>query len=311
MHGVHCDVQRSTVLHPSSNVWIGFVNGGVVYYPACPYNYCKKMKQELNLSSSDYPKNQCVSNRQGLLCSQCPENYSLGLGTSACLPDCSSISLLLILPFAIAGIVLVLFLIIVDLTVSKGCLNGIIFYANIVWLNKDIYLPPGTPALFRVFIAWINLSLGIETCFYKGMDAYSKTWLRYVFPVYLWGIMLFMYLMSSRSYFFTKLIRKNSVQVLATLFLLSCTKLLQSIVTTFSVGYLKLPHGTKSIWLPDATVDFYSLWHLVLFCVGLFFLLLLIPYIPFLLLGHLSSRLAGTSLLSRRHRLRLLTFSEA
>ena len=310
-NGVHCDVQRGTVLRPSSNAWIGFVNGSVIYYPACPYNYCKKMKQELNLSSSDYPKNQCASNRQGLLCSQCPANYSLGLGTSACLPDCSSIYLLLILPFAIAGIVLVLFLIIVDLTVSKGCLNGIIFYANIVWLNKDIYLPPGTPALFRVFIAWINLSLGIETCFYKDMDAYSKTWLMFVFPVYLWGIMLFMYLMSSRSYFFTKLIRKNSVQVLATLFLLSCTKLLQSIVTTFSVGNLKLPHGKKSIWLPDATVDFYSPRHLVLFCVGLFFLLLLIPYILFLLLGHLFSRLAGTSLLSRRHRLRLLTFSEA
>ena len=239
-HEVHCDVQRGTVLRPSSNVWIGFVNGSVIYYPACPY---KKTQQELNLSSSDYPKNQCVSNRQGLLCSQCPENYSLGLGTSACLPDCSSISLLLILPFAIAGIVLVLFLIIVDLTVSKGCLNGIIFYANIVWLNKDIYLPPGTPAVFRVFIAWINLSLGIETCFYRGMDAYSKTWLMFVFPVYLWGIMLFMYLMSSQSFFFTKLICKNSVQVLATLFLLSCTKLLQSIVTTFSVGNLKLPHG--------------------------------------------------------------------
>ena len=316
-HGVYCNIQRGTVLRPSSNVWIGFVNGGVVYYPACPYNYCKKMKQELNLSSSDYPKNQCASNRQGLLCSQCPAKYSLGLGTSACLPDCSSISLLLTLPFAIAGIVLVLFLIIVDLTVSKGCLNGIIFYANIVWLNKDIYLPPDTPALFRVFIAWINLSLGIETCFYRGMDAYSKTWLRYVFPVYLWDIMLFMYLMSSRSYFFTKLIRKNSVQVLATLFLLSCTKLIDNTITTFSVGHLMLPHGrTRTVWLPDATIDFYSPQHLALFCVGLFFLLLLIPYILFLLLGHLSSRLAGNtrwgwwSCISR-NKLRLLTFSRA
>ena len=316
-HGVHCDVQRGTVLRPSSNVWIGFVNGGVVYYPACPYNYCKKMKQELNLSSSNYPKNQCASNRQGLLCSQCPENYSLGLGTSACLPDCSSIYLLLILPFALAGIVLVLFLIIVDLTVSKGCLNGIIFYANIVWLNKDIYLPPGTPALFRVFIAWINLSLGIETCFYKGMNAYSKTWLRYVFPVYLWGIMLFMYLMSSRSYFFTKLIRKNSVQVLATLFLLSCTKLIDNTITIFSVGHLMFPHGRmRTVWLPDATIDFYSLRNLALFCVGLFFLLLLIPYILFLLLGHLSSRLPGNTRWGwwsciLRNRLRLLTFSQA
>ena len=26
----------------------------------------------------------------------------------------------------------------------------------------------------------------IETCFYDGMNAYSKTWLQFVFPVYLW-----------------------------------------------------------------------------------------------------------------------------
>ena len=310
-HGVNCDVQRGTVFRPSRNVWIGFIDGGVVYYTACPYDYCKKTQQELDLSSSDYPMNQCASNREGLLCSQCPANYSLGLGTSACLPDCSSISLLLIIPFALAGISLVLFLIVVDLTISKGCLNSIIFYANIVWLNNDIYLPPGTPAVFKVFIAWINLSLGIKTCFYRGMDTYSKVWLMFVFPVYLWGIMLFMYVMSSWSSFFTKLIRKNSVQVLATLFLLSCTKLLQSIVTTFSFGHLTLPHGTeRTVWFPDATIVYFSPHHMALVFVGVFFLLLHIPYVLFLLLGHC---LVGTTMRSciRRHRLRLLTFSEA
>ena len=31
------------------------------------------------------------------------------------------------------------------------------------------------------------LDLGIETCFYDGMDAYVKTWLQFVCPIYIWG----------------------------------------------------------------------------------------------------------------------------
>ena len=33
-----------------------------------------------------------------------------------------------------------------------------------------------------------HLDLGIETCFYDGMDAYVKTWLQFVFPIYIWGV---------------------------------------------------------------------------------------------------------------------------
>ena len=37
-----------------------------------------------------------------------------------------------------------------------------------------------------MFIAWLNLDLGIETCFFDGMDAYSMTWLQFVLPIYIW-----------------------------------------------------------------------------------------------------------------------------
>ena len=33
------------------------------------------------------------------------------------------------------------------------------------------------------FIAWLNLDLGIEVCFYDGIDAYAKTWLQFAFPL--------------------------------------------------------------------------------------------------------------------------------
>ena len=39
--------------------------------------------------------------------------------------------------------------------------------------------------MLSVFIAWINLDFGIETCFYSGMDTYQKTWLQFAFPLYI------------------------------------------------------------------------------------------------------------------------------
>ena len=37
----------------------------------------------------------------------------------------------------------------------------------------------------RVFISFTNLDLGIETCFYNGIDSYAKMWLQLFFPSYL------------------------------------------------------------------------------------------------------------------------------
>jgi len=49
---------------------------------------------------------------------------------------------LLLLPFALAGIALILLLLICKLTVAAGTINGLIFYANIVTINHAIFFPP-------------------------------------------------------------------------------------------------------------------------------------------------------------------------
>ena len=79
-------------------------------------------------------------------------------------------------------------LFLLHLTVAAGTLHGLIFYTNIVAANHHILFPqtPNNPA--SIFIAWLNLDLGIQTCFYSGMDVYAKTWLEFVFPVYIWVI---------------------------------------------------------------------------------------------------------------------------
>ena len=62
--------------------------------------------------------------------------------------------------------------------------NGFILYANTVQANQAIFFPSNDTNTLTVFIAWLNLDLGIETCIYDGMDEYTKTWLREFHPPY-------------------------------------------------------------------------------------------------------------------------------
>ena len=70
-------------------------------------------------------------------------------------------------------------------SIAAGTFSGLVFYSNIVGVNRTIFLPVRSTNALSVFIAWLNLDFGIETCFYDGMDAYSKIWLQFAFPVYI------------------------------------------------------------------------------------------------------------------------------
>ena len=72
---------------------------------------------------------QCNHSRSGTLCGSCKEGYSIVLGNLHCLP-CSNKYLTLILLFALAGIALLAFVLLLGLTVTAGTINGLIFYTN-------------------------------------------------------------------------------------------------------------------------------------------------------------------------------------
>ena len=161
---------------------------------------------------------QCNYNRSGLLCGKCQKGFSLVLGSSKCL-KCSNSYLSLLISFALAGFVLVVFIFILKLTVAVGTVSGLIFYANIVSVNKAQLFPSEETNILIVFIAWVNLDLGIETCFFDGMDAYSKAWLQYAFPIYVWVLVVAIILASHYSTRIARCLGTNPVAVLATLFL--------------------------------------------------------------------------------------------
>ena len=147
--------------------------------------------------------------------------------------------------------------------------------------------------IFSIFIAWLNLDLGIQTCFYDGMDAYTKTWLQFVFPVYIWVIAGLIIHFSRRYSVVAKMIGKNAVKVLATLFLLSYAKLLRTIILAVSPALLThiTTNGSyeQNVWLYDGNVHYIQGKHTPLFLVALAFGLFSLPYtLSLLFVQHLQ-----------------------
>ena len=283
-----CDIETQTFLRTgrlNGTFWVNasFSNetlDGYIHHTQCPLNYCTRQQSFINLNN---PDEQCDFSHAGLLCGKCKENFSLILGSFRC-EECSSKYLALLIPFALAGVALVILLFLLKLTVATGTLHGLIFYANIVAANHHIFFPPDTHILATIFISWLNLDLDIETCFYNGMDAYSKSWLQIVFPLYIWGIVGFLIYISKRSQRVTRLLGTNPVAALDTLFLLSYTKLLHTIITALSLTTLHYPQRDSIVWLYDASVPLPKL--IPFFIAALIFLVFLfLPYTLLLLLG--------------------------
>ena len=134
---------------------------------------------------------------------------------------------------------------------------------NIVQANKTEFFPD-TINVLTVFIAWMNLDLGIPTCFYDGMDAYAQTWLQFAFPLYVWFLITLIIITSRYSTLVTKLIGSNPIAVLATLLLMSYTKILKNIIEIYSSVEMEYPHIKVTVWFKDATVPYLQSCHLVL-----------------------------------------------
>ena len=284
LNGVTCHIEDQTIGR-SGLVWVGTLqncNETVAASEYCSSDYCDRENVNVTLSE---PDSQCNYNHSGTLCGGCQPGLSLALGSAQCLP-CSNKYLTLLIPFALAGPAVVFFIKLLDLTISQGTINGLIFYANIVKANEYMVIPHGHTNPITLFIAWLNLDLGMETCFFHGLTAYTKTWLQFVFPIYIWSIAGLIIISAKYSDQVAKVMGNNSVPVLATLFLLSYAKLLRTIITVLSYTMLYSSQGHKAVWSADGNVDYLGPKHAPLFAVAVAALLFLwLPYTLLLFLG--------------------------
>ena len=275
-----CYIEQSVIRRPVK-MWItAHVRSNDAKYLTgnCPMDYCLPYSSNVLLTN---PDTQCQFNRTGVLCSQCQCPLSMVFGSSRCM-KCTNLHILITFLIVLAGIVLVVLMYFLNLTVTNGTINGIIFYANIISINDSVFLINDVNKPLRVFISFTNLDLGIETCFYNGMDSYAKIWLQLFFPSYLIIIAISIIITSRYSPRILRLTYKRSLPVLATLFLLSYTGVLRVVLTVlFSYSTIThLPSGHQQlVWSIDASVPLFWLKFTILFitCLVLLFLLL-IPF---------------------------------
>ena len=263
------------------NYWINYstTKNCTIVFPNCPFGYCNPTSVTFSPTA---PDPQCIQNRAGPLCGKCADGFSLKLGSNKC-EKCDNNNLALILVFALAGILLVVFIFALNLTVTVGTINGLIFYANIVKLNEYNFFANGSVPILSQFIAWLNLDFGIEVCFFDSLDAYTKTWLQIVFPLYIAGIVVCIIILCRYSSKLSKLVGNNAVPVLATLILLSYIKIVSFIthpdVLHFGTPVLCNGQSYSIVWLVDGSVNSFDVKHGFLVIAALLTLIFIaLPY---------------------------------
>ena len=309
---ITCNISNQGITR-NGDVWIGYVNttGCLFVQNNCPYVYCNSEYTTFTVYS---PDPQCALMRSGILCGKCVQGYSVMIGSNKC-GQCSNNYISLLVVFAIAGGVLVIFLLVLNLTVSIGTINGLIFATNVIKIYESAFFTAGSVPVLSQFISWINLDFGIEVCFYNGFNAVVKSWLQFVFPVYIWILILIVILISRYSTRFSRLIGQNILPVFATLILLSYTKLFRAIVPILQFTRMKCSSTGESnyFWSLDGNIAYDSFTHiaLVVFAMAVFFVLI-IPLTLLLILDVLLfSRIKSTPFCCTKILLRLKPLLDA
>ena len=284
-----CNINNQTILHPG-NSWIHITTNHTYQASShCPFHYCLPYPSYLNLSE---PDSQCQFDRAGVLCGQCKSGLSTAFGTSQC-KHCSNAFISITIGIILAGIMLLLLLFTINLTVADGHINAFIFYINVVSINNFIVFTHQQTAAARIFVSLANLDLGFEMCYYNGMDDYIKIWLQLVFPVYLIIIATSLIIASRYSTRIQRLTARRALAVLATLFLLSYTKILRTVsnVLFFYSTITDLPNNkTTIVWSVDANVPLFGAKFTILFTACLISLIIMIPFTVVLTFTRLLSR---------------------
>uniref|UniRef100_A0A1X7VXV6 Right handed beta helix domain-containing protein n=1 Tax=Amphimedon queenslandica TaxID=400682 RepID=A0A1X7VXV6_AMPQE len=294
---VRCDINSLKITH-NGLLWIG------TYHTSTPFNanatnpnaciinedcllYCSPNPVTFQLNDTDA---QCVDDRGQIMCGSCRDGYSLLMGSNKCEQCHNSYKMIAwIALFAVMGVLLVVLLIALNLTVSVGTLNGLLFYANIVKLYEPVLSRKGALPVLSQVISWINLDFGFEICFYNGMDSYAKQWLQFAFPLYLWIIIIIIIQLCRRYGKISRLMGSHTVPVLSTLTFLSYTKLFRTIVIVLHKREVTLHCANESVrsvslWYEDPNVEYAKGKHTGLFGFALLVsVLFVIPYTLFLL----------------------------
>ena len=270
-----CSVVTGNITRHHRQAWLSTIDGDLQYTGVCSPTYCHDKLITFVLSEEDVL---CTNHHSGRVCGGCEGGFSRVFGSDTC-KKCDNAWLATIVLYVILGIVLVLILFALKITVTFGIINGLVFFCNVMSINEQLFFNTKRSnfSFLRVFISLINLDLGFEICFYDGMTQLAKSGLQFVFPVYLWLLMIVIIFAHKRIS-----IPAHTVQVFATLFLLSYAKVLHAVVDVLTYTDISSSNqGSIFAWRPDPTVSYLTDGHVALFIIALLFLIFFV--VPFAL----------------------------
>ena len=276
LKGFNCDSISGAITRSDTQAWLGLVHGDIQYLKLCSPTLCNK-NPAISLNDGS---NLCVDNHIGRGCGACKDSFGRVFGSDSC-KKCSNYWLFTILFYALLGVILVVVLFALKFTVAIGLINGLIFFCNVMSINEQLFFNDKINhfSFLRFFISIFNLDLGFEICFYNEMSQVGKTGLQFVFPVYLWPLIIVIVYLSRYSHRFQGRVSHSAVPGFATLILLSYTKLLRTAISVFSFADVESVNGaTLRVWRPDPSVLYWHDGHAALFVIATLFLLFIFPF---------------------------------
>ena len=102
-------------------------------------------------------------------------------------------------------------ILLLNLTVAVGTINGVVFYANILAVSYSTFFYLSCK-IAQGFVLILNMEFPniINFCYVKGLDAYSKIWLRLGFPLYMFLIVFAIIKLCQYSKKFSNLVGKRN-----------------------------------------------------------------------------------------------------
>ena len=295
-YGLKCDKQTKIVVRPA-NSWFGIIFDNssnsstpyVGYANTCPVGYCNSSGREVKITDSH--STICINNREGPLCGNCLDGYSATHGGPEC-RKCTEKGLALLVGNISSGIITIFVLFLLKLTLNKGTVGGIVFYANTYDIVRTISTS-GKPYFipFVQLVEIINLHQGFSTCLYHGMTYAINFVIQYTYSVYLWLIVISVILVARCSARASRLLMSSSVQVLMTLIHLSFARILFATIDIFKFAPIYTQRDHYIAWFYNGTIHYGTDIHLPLLIVAsLSTVFFIIPYVFLALFGSMCLR---------------------
>ena len=81
-------------------------------------------------------------------------------------------------------------LIVLNLTISMGTINGSLFFTNVVKTYNPVIFGKNILEALLYFLSWLNIDLGISPASLMEMNACHNVRLQFLFPMYLLFLVL-------------------------------------------------------------------------------------------------------------------------